>query len=71
MTTTKGHPMTRTISTRISYSGNGVWLAEATDGHGFVTDHGSWHTIWMNQGTYYSADDAARACSRASERGWA
>ena len=59
------------MQTRISYSGNGCWLAEAADGRGFVKADGTWHTIWMSQGTYYTAANAAAACARATERGWA
>jgi len=59
------------MQTRISYSGNGVWLAEAADGRGFVNDRGEWHTIWTSQGTYYSPEAAAAACAAAVERGWA
>lgn len=49
------------MATRISYSGNGVWLAEALSTNG----------VWMSQGTYYTTAAAAAACARAAERGWA
>jgi len=59
------------METRVSYSGNGVWLAEAADGRGFINDHGAFHLIWRSQGTYYTREAAAAANAAAVERGWA